>query len=112
MQTTWSSFGSHSWSTAKARSVASRKFGLEEIEPVLLGERVAQVDGRDDAAREQDFAEPAALVLLLAQGVVQLDLADQPSLDEDLAQGSPGEAGLGQRTHALRIGAKCLGNEG
>src|SRR5581483_3560406 len=48
-----------------------------QVEAVLLGKRVAQVDRRDQAAREQDLAEPAALGLLLAQRVVQLELADQ-----------------------------------
>ena len=66
---------------------------------MLLGERVAQVDGRNEPAREEDLAEPAALVLLLAQGVVQLELRDQAALDEDLAQRPPHALFLGKRAH-------------
>jgi len=56
---------------------------------MLLGERIRDCRGRNEAARNQKLAEALARALLLGEGLLKVVLADQASFHQHRAQPTP-----------------------
>jgi hypothetical protein len=63
-------------------------FSLQETS-TLLGERIRDRRGRNEAARDQDLAEALARALLLGERLDQIVLADQASFYQQRAKPTP-----------------------
>jgi hypothetical protein len=63
-------------------------FSLQETS-TLLGERIRDRRGRNEAARDQDLAEALARALLLGERLDQILLADQASFHQQRAKPTP-----------------------
>ena len=62
---------------------------LGDLDAELVHERARQVGAGDKAAVDEDLAEPLAGRRLLGERGLELAFADQPTADEQLAQGAP-----------------------
>src|SRR5262249_12817898 len=73
---------------------------VDELEAVLLGERVRDRLARDPAEADEDLAEPPAELLLLDEGQLELLCGDQTLTEEHRSERKPG----GLRRHVPAIG--------
>ena len=97
------------------RGVERRLAEVDEVEPVLLGQRLREVTRGDQAEADQHLAERQPTALLLCQRLLQsfggqLPLAHQEAAEEGASLGPRVGALLGQRLdcHGSSIGARAL----
>ena len=73
------------------------------MESVLLGDHGGYVHWRDDALADEQLAEELSAQALLEQERLELVIVDEPTLDEELPEGSPCVL-----RHQSRIGRPAL----
>ena len=76
-----------------AAPTATGRWQQEPVRLPVLGERAREVETREAALRDEDLADPAALLALDLERRLELRARDETELDEDLADGTPAVGG-------------------